>query len=1070
MLVFHASNRTESLTEKLAEIISTSPLPSLFQPETFLIQSRGMERMLTNVLTEKFGVWGNSDFLLPLDFITGLFDKIGIEPVDEYYTGNGLVWAIEKLLREIDEPQFYQLRTYLTGTLTDRKRYQLAKQIADLFDQYQIMRPDLLDLWQKGSLAYNDDTERWQRALWLKISEQARSSYHRGSQITQLITKLSSNQGSALGDFPARLFIFGLHTLPPLFLEALNALANHCQIHFFILSPFQGYWGDMDSDKVLVKRKRAERELSGVPSSDIDQPFHPLLVKLGRQGAHFQELLLNSVEQFHEGWVYYHQPIDSKQPRLLNVLQAEILRDVDQPERIPKLSATGDETIKIVSCHSRYRELMVLKDYVLSWLYEDNTLELHEIGIMAPDISDYTPFIPALFDDIPYSLADKGVREENSYFETFLRFLALQDGRFEYSEVMSLLERPEVQQGFAFNSRDLDNLRVWLTKAGVRWGLSPEQRAFCGGYDGLLGTWREGLERLMMGVAIDRDYPVDGILPYGAVEGSSRTTLGGLARFFRVLETVEATCRKSHTLKTWSLFLGQWCDELFGSEENSELSELYRHFQSLGESARYNEKPFDFAIIREWFQEQGQVRSSTGFLSGKLMFCSMLPMRTIPFKIICLLGMNAGEFPRVTSNPSFDLLSREYRPGDRSVREDHRYQFLEAIISARHRLYLSYIGQSIQSGKPIPPSVLVSELIDSINEHHGVDLRIEAHPLHSSSIRYFSENSQLFSFNETQYEIARAYEAKGSGWQGIWQNESIPQSIIHEVDLATFIRFFRNPQRYLVESLLGITLHAHPASSEDSEPFELDGLQSYLVGNEIFERFSNKEPEQLILNRLQTKQEWPLGSPGKIQFTDQLENVKGFYQRIVDSQMGDPLPSIPVDLEIGGLRLVGELSGIHEHGQLSFKYAGIRGRDYLETWIQKLLLSTIEHPLKRVLLVGRRETIDYATIDEPLTHLTALVKLFKAGQFDPLKLFVEPGFAYTEQLKKNEAKGRTDPLVAAYRSYQQQVDKQFAPELDILFADRPPEELLGEEFLKVTTEVLLPVQNHLIKTTGSDDE
>lgn len=1066
MLVFHLSNRTEYLAEKLAETIATPPLPSVFKGETLLIQSRGMERMLTYYLADTFGVWANSEYLLPLDFITTLLEITKIASGNEDFSRSSVAWSIEKQLRELHEPEFGPLRNYLQGALTERKRYQLAKQIAHLFDQYQLMRPDILAQWQDGKLVYNDESEQWQRLLWLKISDQAHWSKHRGAQITELISRLSTEQPLPTAELPERLFIFGLHTLPPLFLKALYAFSNHCPVHFFLLSPFQGYWGDMASDKMVVKRKLVEKPLAGTLFDHTSQPFHPLLVKLGKQGAHFQELLLNTVDHYHEGWVDYHQPIDNTQPRLLNFLQAGILSGIDQPEQERAAGVEIDDTIKIVSCHSPYRELMVLKDYILSWFHEDQHLEPHEIAIMAPDIADYSPFIPAVFDDLQWSLADRGVGEANKYYEAFQQFLALQEGRFEYSAVISVLERPEIHQCFGLNSNDLALLKIWLNQAGVRWGLSPAQRKSSGSDTVGTGSWQEGLARLLMGVAIDTDDVVDGILPYGVGEGDGRNALGGLSRYIRLLESVYDTCRSPYPLAQWALFLNSWCDQLFGNEENAAVSELSRLFQTLAESAQYNDQTFCFPIIQEWFTEQGQAKASAGFLSGKLMFCSMLPMRTIPFKIICLLGMNAGAFPQVTTARSFDLLSQEYRPGDRSVREDHRYQFLEAIISARQRLYLSFVGQSIQSGKTLPPSVLISELIDSVHEFHGLDLTIEAHPLHSSSSRYFSEDSGLFSFAETQYQIATSFLHKGSTWQGIWQSEKIPHPSCQGVDLPTFIRFFKNPQRYFVEQVLGISLRRPIESPEDSEPFELDGLHSFLISREIFERLSTHELDELLLTRLQIRQQWPLGAPGEIQFRAHLEHLKRFYQRITACNMGDPVEDLSVDLEIDGFRLQGALTNRYHRGQLNVTLAGIRGRDYFESWIRHLVLALAKTRGNKTVLVGSKQTITYATVDQPLKHLAALVKLFRAGHNEPLKLFVEPGFAYTEQLRKNQGKGRKAPLLAAYQSYQNQKDRNYAPEWNILFADRSPEELLGEDFLQIATDVLHTIQSHLLTTNA----
>ena len=114
---------------------------------------------------------------------------------------------------------------------------------------------------------------------------------------------------------------------------------------------------------------------------------------------------------------------------------------------------------------------------------------------------------------------------------------------------------------------------------------------------------------------------------------------------------------------------------------------------------RSRERRIDKAISSEPVLERlteklNETRGAKGFISGRVTFCAMLPMRSIPFKVICIIGLNENTFPRQKSSLEFDLMAKHPVKGDRNNRDSDRYLFLETLISAKERLILSYVGQS----------------------------------------------------------------------------------------------------------------------------------------------------------------------------------------------------------------------------------------------------------------------------------------------------------------------------------------------------------------------------------------
>ncbi|MGZ4970106.1 MAG: exodeoxyribonuclease V subunit gamma, partial [Methylobacter sp.] len=513
MFILHSSNKTENLVFHLTAVIENSPLASPFAKEVFLIQSQGMERWLSQQLASQFKVWGNYEFLFPGKFFSSLAQNIDSRLSDAAFERNLMLWRIEALLRRLDGEVFLPLTQYLTGENVALKRYQLAQQLAQIFDQYQMMRPDMLAAWQKGQLLYQTTTERWQQALWLQIIEQT-GNKHRGSLWLDVIAKLNAaEEGAFSAQLPERISVFGLNTMPPLFLSYLEGLSKHCQLHLYLLNPAQDFWADLAS-----KRQRAN-----------DESFtgHPLLSTLGQQGREFQEMLLEQAQFDLEPESFELSEAQNNLQRLQN----GILNNSLDEQPLQK-----DDSISIHACHSRMREVEVLKNQLLQALEKDPTLELRDIVVMAPDIQVYEPFISAVFDDIQHAIADRSLRLSNNALDAFIRFLDLSQSRFGWQTVLDLLEQPVVYPGFGLSEVDLELINHWVQDTHVRWGKSVQHKQELGLPELSENTWQATLDRLLMGYAVgsDQDFVAD-VLPYRDIEGSSALALGGLCDFMQLL-------------------------------------------------------------------------------------------------------------------------------------------------------------------------------------------------------------------------------------------------------------------------------------------------------------------------------------------------------------------------------------------------------------------------------------------------------------------------------------------------------------------------------------------------------
>ncbi|CAG7856265.1 RecBCD enzyme subunit RecC [biofilm metagenome] len=1041
MFILHSSNLTENLLEHLVSVIKHAPLQSPFSKEVFLIQSQGMERWLSQQLATRFDVWANYEFLFPGRFFSTIAQQLDSRIDGEAFDRSVILWRLEALLRNLDNADFEPLTHYLTGANQALKRYQLAQQLSQIFDQYQIMRPELLAAWQQGRLLYNTDVERWQQVLWRQLTEQI-GQKHRGALWLDVIEKLNTVTDDAITKrLPERISVFGVNTMPPLFLTYLQSVSKHCDVHLFLLNPAQGFWADLAT----------ERHQS---SGDGDTNGHPLLASLGQQGREFQEMLL----EFSEFDVEPSSFEAINNPNNLQQLQNDILNNT-----LPGIPLINDGSISFHACHSRKREVEILRDQLLLVLENDHDVELRDIAVMAPDIQLYEPFISAAFSDIQHAIADRSLRLENQALDSFIRFLELSQSRLGWQSVLDLLERPDVFPNFGLSEVDLELIKHWVQDTNVRWGQSGQHKLELGLPEFNEHTWQAALDRLLMGYAVNNDDVfIDDVLPYSHIEGSSAEALGGLHDFLHVLFQAKAELKQAKSLKTWGLRLFYFAGQLLG---NSELSTELVERQQLNEIlleltdtlADVHTEPVELQVITQWLEGMiAERKSANGFLRGQLTFCSMLPMRSIPFKVIGLLGINEGEFPKIDRKPTFDLIAQHFRKGDRSRRADDRYQFLEILLSARQRLIITYIGQSQANNEAIPPSVVVTELLDVLRDYHQLTGLVTQHPLQPFSQRYFDGSDELFSFSANDCETAKALTAPKPDVTVWWHGrieEKVETGKADEmiIELSDLFWFFQHPQRYFFRKQLNLKLSQIATETEEREPFSAGESGLYAIHQSWLQHLLNDN--QIALKKLQAQGAWPSGGVGVLEFEQHQLALQAFAERIKKLGIGKPMDELSVDLHVNDYRVLGSLENLYENGSLLYRYANLKGKDFMAALLHHLLINQLDGQVTT--LISADETLIFRNeICQP-EWLPGLIEIYQQGQQRPDVFFTEAALVYLAQATKPKA--RKSPLDAANEFLYKTKSYESEQELRQLYGnDVEANPLLGEAFAETCERLLLP--------------
>jgi exodeoxyribonuclease V gamma subunit len=1049
-LALYRSNRLEHLAGQFCEQVSSDPLDPM-QQELVVVQSIGMGRWLSLELSERLGIWANSSYLYPNALVDTVFRTAGVLPDPlTLLTKEVMTWALMKELPSVkNQDLFSPLSGYLNSG-SDLKLFQLSGKIADMFDQYIAGRPEMTALWSAGHQRIKDDIdipseEIWQFELWRILTGNRKDMNHRAAVREKFFQVLSSSEEIRS---LKRISVFGASTLPQFHLDILQRLSESIDITFYLLSATRHYPNDILSERqqiaLMRKQKRIARE------SDHYDQGNALYASMGSLGKDFLTMLSFCYDFDRTEDEDFTSPGDDT---LLHSIQRDILEFRDPGENdLPVMISPDDSSVMIHSCHSPMREVEVLKDYLLDLFDKNSDAGTHlyprDILVMATDIDLYAPFIDAVFrspDDgdeksIPYSIADRDIRSRSVLIGSFISLFSIGEKRFASSVIMDLLRSAPLMRKWRFGDAELDTLRAWSEKSGIRWGADASDRKDAVGISYSENSFSDGITRLIAGYAMKENGELfSDLLPSDLAEGSSGELLGRYAELISILSAFSSFMKKKHTPSDWceqmlsllsSVFAGDGDD----ADDFSLIRESAIAMRASGERGGF-EGTIDYRVVRDWMLSRlGDTDKVFGFLNGRITFCAMLPMRSIPFRVVCMIGMDDGKFPRISRPLSFDLMNTFKRPGDRSQRSDDRYLFLESIISARDTLYISYNGRSIRDNSVIPPSVLVNELIDYAARGYdtangaGGDRRarmrdrlVTEQRLQPFSKEYFTGGS-LFSYSQAMCRIAeecgQSAEQKmlfDAGLEG-----PIPDDLL-SVDPDLFCSFFHNPSRFLLLNRLGIRLFKDQSADSDSEPLDLDYLYDVEIERAIVESVvkggSGTDKRNLFLKDGMI----PPGEYGKALYYEKEKSALSFAQIVAKYSDSVAVP-VPVSFQYESdgivLSVSGNLTGVTEKGILVYR-GMLWKRDFADIWVRHLLLNAAAPSSScESFLISRGEKFRFRAIskERALAYLKGIASLYVRGLRCPLQFFPKSSYAAFDEynsIDKEEQVKRVKALKAA---------------------------------------------------------
>jgi exodeoxyribonuclease V gamma subunit len=1046
------SNRLETLADGLIAELGR-PIGRPLTPDVVVVQNAGMARWLALRIARGLGLCAGITFPFPAAFVWDVFDRtLGTSEPRSAFGPDVLPWRIlAELARAGDEGRFASLAAYAAGD--DRRRYELARRLADVFDQYLVYRPDWIRRWEAG------EDDGWQAELWRRVAAGAGGARHRVHRLDAFVRAVDEGRIEPAA-LPARVAVFGIPALPPAYLEVLARLGELTDVHLLLANPSSGYWFDLVSEREIARRVGLDPTTDRAAVAARHYETGPaLLVSLGKQGAEFLELVHDRVGGQVDAT--FTPPAETS---VLGRLQADI---VAMRRPAPAALPATDRSIQLHACHGVLREVEVLHDQLLALFDAHPDLTPADVVVMTPDIEAYAPSIEAVFATvplprrIPFTIADRSARAESPIARAFLGLLALPASRYEASRLLALLDVDAVRRRFGFSEADLDLARAWVRDAGIRWGVDAAARGALGLPETHEHSWRFGLDRLLLGVARrgDDGRLVAGILPFDDVEGTAARVAGRLASFAEAAFALREELAGRRTVAAWTETLGRMFDRFIApaDAEEADAQVVRTAIASLADAtadAGFAE-PVSLGVVEADVRRALEAPTAAGrFLAGGVTFCAMVPMRSIPFEVVCLIGLDDGVFPRLHRPPGFDRMADDYRAGDRSRRDDDRWLFLEAILAARRALYVSWVGQDVRDNTSRPPSALVAELRDVLERDYDVphETLITRHPLQAFSPRYFTGDARLPSYADelaSAIATARTAPTRSARFFGDRLADAGPEW--RRITVDQLVAFFRNPARFLLRERLGLRLEEGEGLIEPREPLLLEALDAYRLRDELLTLRHAGCPEGDAIAVARAAGLLPHARVGDIEAAAEASGVAALARRVERAAAGTPIGPVMVDLDLGAVELAGALDGVTTAGLLEYRPA--RGKklkpgDETVTWVRHLVLNAVAPAGVEYVsrFIGQEVEMLLPPIPDAMARLAALGTLFHDGLHRPLP--------YLPRSAGRALRAKSDPLAAARREWLGDEDfpgEIVNPYLRLAFRGVDP---IDDEFLRLAHLVL----------------
>ncbi|PPI88452.1 exodeoxyribonuclease V subunit gamma [Candidatus Pantoea edessiphila] len=982
--VYH-SNQLDVLRTLLNETIKSNPIKNPFKSEVMLIQNLYMARWLRKEIALNFDIAANIKFIIFTEFIWSIISTVIPDiPVKKFFNKNDVIWMIIcRMPFLLKKNEFSFITDYLDGCKNETNLFQFSLRISSIFEKYLIYRPNWLNIWECSKFVSKlGDEQLWQSAIWRDLisnyTKKSKRSLYQSDNFYSLCIKKIKNTKNTLQFLPQRLFIFDVSAFSPYHMQILNTISDFIDIHCFFKNPCCNYWGDIQNYKFLSKKSKNKQyfinkkdqnyfdDISEYLKETYEQHINnPLLVSWGKIGCDSLCFLTqlepnNHIDAF----------VNIKKNNLLNYIQDDILNLKNNSiiglnynelrcNNKKQCIDTSDQSISINVCHNIAREIEALQDYLLKLINYDSSLKIDDIIVMASDIDVYIPFIKAIFSNtsvdryLPFTILDRRAINEHPIIIVFLRLLSL-DNNYVFEDIMAMLDIKSLSHHFSIDENQLILLQNLINNVNTYEKLNELKRISMHKYDKNYHILLNEIKvNLLKYINKNKNYSQK-FLPHNiTTKKLLEILLSNLTNLIFQLNKLNITLSKCYFLKDW-LFIGKQLINNFFSityESESILLLLENNWERLIQSGiKIISKKISIKLLREiLYTNLSNQLLGKDFLKGKINFCNLMPTRSLPFKVICLLGMNNDKYPRRSNTIEFNLMYKQPNKGDFNNIEEDRYLFLETIISAKNTLYISYIGWSMQDSTELYPSNLITELLEYIEQNfylkgdENIEIdknnkNIQKHLMIYHTRAPFAPNN--FKYNSKTQSFAYEWlpSARGTGIPQSSFIKAIDVPKIRILNIKELLYFWRHPIRAWFNKRLGVHFYIKEHVLSKNKSYLCNNLKYYEIKSQLLNALveNNINAIQQLYIHNKTVGNLPPGVFSELFWQSQQETMQQIVSKISCSDIKKSR-NLEINLKINNLTLIGSLNQIQEYGLLRGYPDVLTIRDGLTFWLEHVV-------------------------------------------------------------------------------------------------------------------------------------
>lgn len=1080
ILHLHRASRADELIGGLATLLSSTPLDP-FVAELVSVPTAGVERWLGQSLSATLGArTGHADGVAAgIDFRpwgrlmaevvqTASAEVLPAGATTDPWRPERLVWPVLTVLDECAEEDWLAPVTAHLRVQSEAggRRLVTARRIAGLFSRYARERPTMINNWLSGAVC-GDDGEQlppasvWQPRLWQQL--RARLAVPSAAERHSMINSALRERPEAF-DLPERVSVFGLNRLDPLDRTVLAGLAEHREVHLWLAHPSPALWEQIAQDP-SGQDWPLRAELAAPPGS------HRLVAALGRDLVDFQHVVGRLEAEVVEHVI---EPTPRATGTLLQRIQSDVAanRPPAGAEAVPL--ADNDHSVQVHACHGPDRQVEVLREVITGLLADDPTLEPRDIIVMCPDLETFAPLVASVFDSgqhvvtaerthpgrsLRIRIADQSLHQLNPLLSLVARLLRFTASRFEASTLVDLCAAPPVATRFGFDHDAVERIAELVSSAGVRWGLDAAHREQFGLGAFAQNTVAAGLDRMLLGVAMSESghHHVGLTLPLDQVESGDAELVGRLAEVVTRLRIILGSFTGRQPLADWVDAAKGALDALTATSRDDawQTTHAWTELNALLEARRGDldhdqDGPLldvhDFSALLDDALAGRPTRSN--FRTGSLTLSGLAPMRSVPHRVVCLLGMDDRAFPRGHVVDGDDLLAVRPRVGDRDRRSEDRQLFLDALMAAEEKLIIVCSGRDPRTNTPRPPAVPVGDLLDVARvmitsaddaEATAPTYRrlITEHRLQPYDPGNFAADAPQ-SFDRSALAGARASLGERHTPEPRFSVEALQlptadgeqldrtgtqRAEDQVIDLPDLIRFFHHPLKALARVRAAYYWPGDDDAEGDQIPIELDGLDLYGIGERILQQRRSGADEASLRDAEWRRGTLPPRALGGAALTSVFEEVDKLLA--ASASFTDRPRSDEDVLATGdGWTVTGALPRVYGQNVVTLGYSSLKPKHRLAAWLELLALTCTRPEVEwRAVVIGRRSE---PTLLGPVPQTFAravlgdAVELMRSGLAGPLPL--PPNVAGEFALQTRRGRRPERPDLALKKSWEFETD------------------------------------------------